>query len=260
MGASCTRPWLSPNLTDNHGVALNTIEEATVRKVIVLIWLVSILFAAGPSQAKSNWPDAYSRRDYQLGISIAEFRNIRHPDHKEWPNAFPICSDEQRAKDTFFIESLVTPSANWRKAGVIKCRYFWDDGRGKSYSLGGAGLVLGDLAASTDYFFFSPCNNCMPVLFWIETSGPTSSFNHIAGLFRTAYGAPHSTQNEVVQNQIGNTFPKTVIQYRNAVSTMTLEQYGETLKEFRLLHTLTPVSILFEKALEAINKGKASKL
>src|ERR1700730_156610 len=64
----------------------------------------------------SPWQDAYSRRNYQLGITISQFRTLPYPDQKEWPNAYVVCTDEARSQ-TFPFHLYI--SSDLKGAGVV---------------------------------------------------------------------------------------------------------------------------------------------
>jgi len=61
-----------------------------MRQGILLLMLAVMPNVSVPqtaTQPSSPWQDAYSRRNYQLGITISQFRVLPYPDQKEWPNA-----------------------------------------------------------------------------------------------------------------------------------------------------------------------------
>ncbi len=60
------------------------------------IFILSLLSFSATALESPQWPDAYARRDYKLGMSLTDFRNFPYPDQEKWPNSYPIASSLAR--------------------------------------------------------------------------------------------------------------------------------------------------------------------
>lgn len=126
-----------------------------MRQGILLLMLAVMPNVSVPqtaTQPSSPWQDAYSRRNYRLGITISQFRVLPYPDQKEWPNAYPVCTDEARGQAFPFLEQLYI-SSDWKSAGVVQCTFFYNDKTMNRPEV--AALMLGDLGSLTNFFFIS---------------------------------------------------------------------------------------------------------
>lgn len=188
--------------------------------------------------AKPEWETAFSRRNFRLGMSLEQFRQAPHPDPVHSPNAYPVCSDEQRA-ERYEYSDVGLNSKALKSAGVVKCSFFW--GSGAAYEIFSAGVVLGDINSNTNFFFLNPNGENARYLAWIETSGPSASFDVLLPSFRKAYGEPSSVRVEKWQNQMGAVFDSRVYEWRNDVSIIEFKEFGRTSHVFALEHRLKPL-------------------
>jgi len=213
--------------------------------------------ARNGSFATKRWPEAFSRRGYRLGATLAEFRATPYPDQKEWPNAFPICSNEPQPSDTFGFDAPILPDL-WTKIGAIKCVFAYRSDLFGHPQVTGAGLMLGNVSPSTnEFFFFQPEDSTEPVLFFINTEGPSARFDETAVAFREALGPPTQVRNSQAQNGIGNVFQNTEIIYSRGQSVIELTRFKKTLQKFAVNYTLVPVFEAFSAKFDNIN-GRAS--
>jgi hypothetical protein len=218
--------------------------------------LVAVTAPADMAIAESAWPEAYSRRVYKLGITLSEFRRIRFPDLKVWPGAFLVCSDDPRVRSNYRMRDAEL-TGTWSKVGVLKCLFFHPT---KYTGFSGAGLVLGDINSSTEYYFYPPKQGAEPVLFQITSLGPSARFSGVAALYKEAFGSPTKTRTETVQNRVGGVFSNRIIEYHNAVSSIQLSRYGETLRIFKVEYWLRPILERLNTAVGAVNRRKAGNL
>ena len=175
---------------------------------VVAMSLVEVM----PAGAASAWPDAYSRRDYQLGMTLSAFKTTPFPDQQEWPGAFPVCSDDPRVESNYQLKDVQLTDA-WSKAGVLKCRFFYNS---KYSEYSGAGVVLGDINSRTEFYFYPPEPGAEPVLFQITSLGPSSKFSEIVGLYGEVLGPPTKVSTKQVQNRLGAVFSNQIVEYHNA--------------------------------------------
>lgn len=134
-----------------------------IRSAVLLLSLLTAGMAAA-----NDWPDAYSRRDFKLGMTLNEFKKQPYPDSAKAPKAYSVCSNEKRAQNSGYEDSNLY-GGGLEKAGVIKCSYYWDDASTKMVFT--AGLMLADLFSHTEFYFLSTDKGKEPVLFWIVTGG-----------------------------------------------------------------------------------------
>jgi len=234
--------------------------------------LAGILLAAGlviaglPAQAQTKArkaektekveDQAYSRRDYRLGITLSEFKAIPYPDQQHWPNAYPVCSDEERIKDSNFWEA--NPPARFKRAGVVGCHFFYNDrSTGRPW---GAGLGLDDLRPITRFLFIKADTDSEPRLFWIVTEGPAAEYDRVMATFTAAYGKPSSQTNDAVQNRMGAVFQNTTIRWDNSVSYIEAHRYADSIQRFQINHCHKPLMKVFNQRIDGVNAEAAKKL
>lgn len=210
------------------------------------------LAQAKPKKAEET---AFPRRDYRLGITLTEFKAIPHPDQQAFPNAYPVCSDEDRAKEARF--DRANPPSRFVRAGVIGCHFFYDS---KSFGPSEAGLKLGDMAVLTTFLFIKAESEVEPRLFWIVTEGPSGQYDDAMDAFTAAYGRPASRGNSPVQNRVGATFQNTTTRWDNAVSYIEALRYGDNIQRFQINHGFKPLMKVFNQRLGTPGTGDAKKL
>jgi len=231
------------------------------RYILTAIGLVlagSLTLAALPAlaqaKAKKAEETAFSRRDYRLGITLTEFKAIPHPDQQAWPNAYPVCSDDERAKDSRF--DRANPPSRFVRAGVIGCHFFYDS---KSFGPSEAGLKINDLSALTTFLFIKADGEAEPKLFWIVTEGPAGQYDEVMDAFTAAYGKPASKANSTVQNRMGAAFQNTTTRWENGVSYIEALRYGDNIQRFQINYGFKPLMKVFNQRL-AGGAGDAKKL
>jgi hypothetical protein len=212
---------------------------------------------AAALKPSSPWPVAYSRRNFQLGISISQFRAAPYPDQKEWPGAYSVCTGDPRSLDPAF-EVRLRISSDWKGAGVTACKFFYDSDVLKSPEE--AGLVLGDINSRTTFFFISEDGRQEPRLFRIESGGPSGSYAELSNAFVSAYGVPSKASQEQYQTKGGSIFANKISTWENASSFIRLTQFGETTEVFEVVHSLKPLDKVFEKNLTEVTARKAKTL
>lgn len=209
--------------------------------MIKYIVVLSLLFTGSSVSfgQTSDWSDAYSRRDFKLGMTLNSFKSIKHPDQEQWPNASAVCSNE-REKDDVFLSDLKRFSDDPRaKHGVFMCEHVWRYTGSKHLST--AGLMMGNTPSTTTYYFKPPNPGDEPVLYHITTIGPSSDFSYIFNAFQEAYGQPNDISEHQVQNGLGNTFTNQTATYQNRSSKIILKRFGKNLKLFKIDHILSDI-------------------
>jgi hypothetical protein len=161
----------------------------------------------------------------------------------------------------------VTCYGSWADAGVIKGEFYYPkvdrtqrvDGK-PWVTFSSAGLWLGDVWNKTTLYFYQPKSADEPILFYVETTGLSGDFERLKALFQQAYGAPTSQSENLLQNRMGATFGNEIVEYRNEVSSMILEKYGDDLNTGRLVHIHWPTYRSLEEKLNLKDNEAASKL
>lgn len=226
---------------------------------IGLVLAITAAFIALPAQAQTKLKKAeetaYSRRDYRLGITLSEFKAIPHPDQKDWPNAYPVCSDDERAKDSRF--DRANPPGRLVRAGVVGCHFFYDS---KSFGPSEAGLKINDLSALTTFLFIKADGEAEPRLFWIVTEGPAGQYDEVMDAFTAAYGKPASKANNTVQNRMGAAFQNTTTRWENGVSYIEALRYADNIQRFQINYGFKPLMKVFNQRLASPGTGDAKKL
>jgi len=231
-----------------------------MRKGILLLTLVVLPIASIAQTSikpSSPWQDAYSRRSYQLGITISQFRALPYPDQKEWPNAYPVCTDEARSQTFPFLAELYI-SSDWKSAGVVQCTFFYNSGTMNPAER--AALMLGDLASFTVFFFIPENGGQEPRLFLVKSRGSSGSYGDLLNTFSAAFGKPSTITREQYQTKAGSIFPNEIATWENTSSSIELKRFGETTEVLQITHLLKPLAAVFDKKLAEGQAMKAKKL
>lgn len=214
----------------------------------------------GAAAQVSIWPDAFSRRNYKLGMTLKAFKQARYPDEKKWPGAFPVCSNAIPAQLANSPEVVDLQYHLWKEIGVIMCEFFYhsnDLTRLTGRDLWPAGLMLGNVSPMTNQFYFAPTEKGgEPLLFLVASEFPSDRFDETVLAFEELLGKPKTSSNQSVQNKIGNTFQNTIIQYENQVSLIILERFGQNLNRSSVKYIGMPLYDAVVKSDEA-RKGRA---
>lgn len=205
----------------------------------------------------SPWPDAYSRRNYQLGITILQFRALPYPDQDQWPNSYPICSDDPRGKIPPFRLDLMI-SDDWKNAGVVQCTFFYES-TAINQPLNAA-LMLGSLSSPTSFYFIAQEGQQEPRLFLIKSSAPSDSYGDLLKTFASAFGKPSNVVQENFQTKSGSIFPNEIATWENNNSSIQLSHFGQTTEVLQVTHSLKPLLAILEKRLAEGQAVKAKKL
>jgi hypothetical protein len=249
-----TRPELADLL--NREKAADNVILAVRRNGHILPIRVNLVEASN-FKPSSPWQDAYSRRNYQLGITISQFRTLPYPDQKEWPNAYPVCTDDPRSQTYPYLADLYI-SSDWKSAGVVQCTFFYNDATMNRPLR--AALMLGDLGSLTTFYFISEDGREEPRLFLIKSGGPSDSYESMLSTFVVAFGKPSKITQEQYQTKAGSVFPNEIATWENASSTMQLGHFGETTEVLQITHLLKPLMAVFDKKLAEGTARKAKKL
>jgi len=205
----------------------------------------------------SPWQDAFSRRNYQLGITISQFRALPYPDQKEWPNAYSLCTDEARSQTFPYLAELYI-SSDWKSAGVVQCTFFYNSATMNRPER--AALMLGDLSSLTTFFFISEDGKQEPRLFLVRSAGPSELYGDILQIFTVAFGKPSNVIQEQYRTMSGSIFPNETATWENAPSSIQLSRFGETTRVLQITHLLKPLAAVFDKKLAEGQAMKAKKL
>lgn len=228
-------------------------------QVLVAAIFVSTTAAATEPYSTAAWEAAFSRRDFQLGTTLSQFRATLFPDQTEWPGAFPVCSSDRRAEDDINFYEARLYDETLRRAGLIKCRYFYVAKSAPFKTPTPAGLMLVDVGATTEFFFLKPEGARDYILFWITSGGPAERFAGIAETFISAYGPPQADRIERWQTLTGTSFDNRVIVWSNDASEIELRELGDTAHVFRLTHRLKALFAVLEQRIRRINQENSRK-
>jgi len=226
-----------------------------MKKFISTVAGLFCIVSIGSQALADDWADAYKRRVFQLGITIDEFRQIKHPDQKEWPNAYPVCTDETMPEKgiSFFDLGWFKKTDSRHQLGVIMCEHFYVSSSSSSSSPNGAGLALVNTNSSTSYYFAVPKGGIEPVLYRIDSTGPSQAFSEIASAYERKLGDPHAFYEEELQNGLGAKFTNQIITYENESSQIILTSFGKNLKILSVRYLLKDVYAQVHRAQEELD-------
>ncbi len=223
-----------------------------------LLCAVSTLHSAEQSPSPPNpWPDSFSRRGFQLGISLQDFKSTPFPDQGQYPGAFSVCSNEAKSKEPSYVRAELFVDA-FQKAGMIKCVFFYfvRPGSRSPYDIGPA---LADDYPTTEFYFITDDITSTPRLFWVHTEGPSAMVPALVPIFKKAYGEP-SHAVETWQSQGGAKFDNDVYVWSTPSSIISLKHLGQQTTTYDLEHKLLPLDEKFRRLMDQQEAEAAKKL
>lgn len=213
--------------------------------------------------SSNPWPDAYSRRDFRLGMTLSKFKATPFPDQKPQFPAYLVCSNEQRAQN-FNYSSVMPNDPVLQAAGVVGCGFFQDVQwqSGFTATTQEASIEIGvhqQTYIVATHFYFVPDEGGTLRLFWIITQGPSSDFGRLAQIMQAAYGSP-LFRSEVWQNQAGGSFANEVYTWSNASSEIELRHFSDTIDRFMVQHRLKALWAKIGAVTNQQNEAAAKRL
>ena len=159
--------------------------------------LVSTIMAADASAA-----EPYDLRGIRLGLSISEFRKLKHPDRD---GVRVICSTDPEVKNIRL--GFGSPQAvdDEITLAVIVCGHFNTGVLGPGWSP--LPLNVATVSTGVEYKFVpDQTMQNVPMLYSIEASSNVQDWSKYWEGYTTKYGKPHRLNTDPTQNQRGATF------------------------------------------------------
>ena len=224
--------------------------------ILILLNFNIIVVDAEELMSKEGWSKAYSRRNYQLGITLEQFRAETFPDKKLFPGAYPVCSNEAKAAEMKYAEVYVFRNLN--VDGLIICHhYFMSPIFNRVES---ADLLIADWGGNTDFYFVNPEGTTDYILYEIITTSKQPIFDELLDAYKVAMGKNPLISTPLIQNRMGATFENIIAQWENEVSTLRLEKYYSDLRTLGITYTLKSLKESGEKRIRKISEERAKKL
>ena len=207
--------------------------------------LVTILIA---NQVSSVAAEPYDLRGIRLGLTLSEFRQAKFPDSDQYPNAKVECSTDSGANAVL---GVFGPDS---KIGVIKCD--WYDHNGLPISLNLANAYVNTRA----FYFASATAGTEARLYKIVFEHDPNYFSVFAAAYTQKFGPPKAKSNRPVQNRLGATFENWVYEWRNAESSIVIEQRSASADVMNITYTHTELSKAINQRRRAVEGKPSDKL
>lgn len=230
--------------------------NTTVAQSLLLALILSMSTAHAAEWSKDGWERAYARRNYQLGMTLTDFRATTFPDLKYSPNAYAVCSNDIARGDYRYSYSVLL--GDLVGTGVIKCHYYFMNAL--IQRLDSAQLLAAEWGLPTDFYFVKPEGADDYFLYHIVSTSKAPIFSELLKAYTVALGSEPKLVTSTLQNRFGASFPNVVATWDNAVSTLKLHQYYSDLDTLAIELTLTPLVSIVEKRKLAVARERASKL
>ena len=219
--------------------------------------------------SEDGWEQAYSRRNYQLGMTLSEFRAEGFPDqyqsfaYKDDPSPYVVCSNDADPR-----QMALPPS--WTDAGIVRCRYYYKkclycDSSDAKFDETEAYLHVADLVAyTTEFTFIKPERSDEFFLYLIVSTTYSGHYYQLLEAYTAGMGHDPIIQTEIMQNSYGATFENLMATWENAVSMLTFEEYYLDLETSRIVLILKPLLEIannrIDEAEKEMAKEKANRL
>ncbi len=238
--------------------------------ILILGLLPPYCLSGEEKWSEDGWEQAYSRRNYQLGMTLSEFQAERFPDqyqfraYKDDPSTYAVCSNDADPRQ------MVLPPA-WTDAGIVRCRYYYKkcrlycDSSDAKFDETEAYLHVADLVAyTTEFTFVKPEGSYEFFLYLIVSTTYSGHYYQLLEAYTAGMGQDPIIQTEIMQNSYGATFENLIATWENAVSTLTFEEYYLDLETSRIVLILKPLLEIannrIDEAEKEMAKEKANRL
>ena len=201
--------------------------------------------------------EPYSFRTYKLGMSIAEFRKLPHPDPENYKDYTPfvVCSGDPKQAE---IDFKLTASDREKKVGIIRCKYFTVDLPGQFFSEPvEAGIITANIGTYVTFQFLQTTDTYR--LFEIDIESTSDNFDHFASVYTERFGTP-SRANRPVQNTLGATFEDSLLVWSNGESFIAIQQRWNQIDNMRIQYLHTQLNMEANKRFEAVFGKPSDKL
>jgi hypothetical protein len=195
--------------------------------------LVSLVLASGTVDGATPKGRVYSVRDVPLGISLADFRALPHPDGEARPGARVLCSSDSGASR---FESLRV-EATLLRAGATKCTYVMPPAKpteGDDRPVAAPIELFGQEVAPI--FLFHTANETMPprlAQITFAMSNRTSAAT--IALFNRAYGYPSSLDVSTVDMSFGVRLPNVTYVWANDTGSIKVDTISFVLNQMSVV-------------------------
>src|SRR3990172_4892540 len=152
-------------------------------KLILSVCIVISIFKSTAHGQSSEWSEAYSCRSYHLGITLVEFKSLKHPDEGElsrtfknmWSGSYAACSDDSHSRNTPSGASLYGPL---KEVGVVRCLYYYE---------------LDMLPLKMKFYFIKPESKNEYYLYEISGTALNMYFEKLRDAYTSKFGSPADT-------------------------------------------------------------------
>lgn len=230
------------------------------------LWLLLGLVALA---ADGRADDQLALRNYQLGITLAEFKQIPYPDQVSRPGTDnlevrTICNDGEPRPEGFGIAGLLLqPAESWKKIGVTVCRFYYRPPTKQVATWLEAGIEVADLGRLDAEFAFTP-QSSDPAnsqrLFSIRFEAPVADFPKLVSAYRIKYGQPSSSTNDRVQTTAGAKFDSQVLVWNRRGGKLTVTQRFATIDKSFVEYIEGRLNGQVGRLVEQLQKAAAKKL
>ena len=180
--------------------------------------LIPLLLAALLSMTAtiSRAAEPYALRGIRLGILLADFKILPHPDRDSAPEARPFCSDDPAAGAAIPVSKVES------KVGIVRCAYFHE---GSSPPAPAGLIVVGAKADMT--FVFVPDSTGALRLAWMRAATGSDHYASIRAALLKKYGQPKSKMQGFVHDAAGTKLVDETLYWSNGASDIRLDQRDE---------------------------------
>ncbi len=181
-------------------------------RFVLLLLAVSLSTVAALSRAA----EPYALRGIRLGMLLADFKILPHPDRDSAPEARPLCSDDPAAG------AAISASKAESKVGIVRCAYFHE---GTNPPAPAGLIVVGAKADVT--FVFVPDSKGGLRLAWMRAATASDHYASIRAALLKKYGQPKSKMQGFVHDAAGTTLVDETLRWSNGASDIQLDQRDE---------------------------------
>lgn len=202
----------------------------------------------------------YDLRGFRLGMTLDEFKAMRHPDANEIPGIELHCTgDNLPNKGTVNLRVYGIDAA----LGIIRCNHFRPNvikELAKMGHLDEVNLNVSGIGVYQIFEFIPNPENGIPLLFRITIKSNMDYWSQFFSAYTEKYGKPTSLTTEKVQNGVGATFDKITAVWANKESSILLEQRATQINLIRIVYQESALSAYVKKKTEAIEGKPSDKL